>query len=340
MKYAVGYQFSDSDEEPLIEVLKDFKKDIEEVYFAWLDMPSGRSPAISLGGTVNWDSQEQLERELVLIRDMGIKLNLLFNANCYGKESLSRYLANKVCSIVAYLQNKIGLDIVTTTSLMIAETVKRNFRDMEVRASVNMRVGTVKGLEYLSDLFDSFYMQREYNRDLQRIAELKQWCDSHGKKIYMLANSGCQNFCSGQTFHDNLVAHAVDIDNTVNVQSHNPVLCQRYYANPEHWVSFLQNSWVRPEDVNYYRDIFSTLKLATRTHANPRKVVQAYSEQTFSGNLLDLLEPGYGPAFFPYLIDNTKFPSDWFKQTTECDKKCHKCNYCASILKKVLIKGC
>ncbi len=106
----------------------------------------------------------------------------------------------------------------------------------------------------------------------------------------------------------------------------------------ENWVAFLQNSWIRPEDLHNYDTYFSMAKLATRMHANPRKVIQAYCEQRFQGNLLDLLEPGHSPLFSPYLIDNTKFPEDWFKRTSTCDKKCHQCDYCSEVLKKVLVR--
>lgn len=90
---------------------------------------------------------------------MGIKLDLLFNANCYGRYSLSQYLENLVCSVIEHI-SEIGLDVVTTTSPMIARIVKENFSDIDVRASVNMRIGTVKGMEYLADLFDSFHIQQ------------------------------------------------------------------------------------------------------------------------------------------------------------------------------------
>jgi collagenase-like PrtC family protease len=82
---------------------------------------------------------------------------------------------NLVRSVIAHLQESSGLDLVTTTSLAIAKTVKEDFPGVEVRASVNMRLGTVKAMEYVATLFDSFYVQREYNRDLERIGELKQW---------------------------------------------------------------------------------------------------------------------------------------------------------------------
>lgn len=37
-------------------------------------------------------------------------------------------------------------------------------------------------------------------------------------------------------------------------------------------------------------------------------------------------------------MDNTRFPRDWFQRTTECDKRCHRCTYCESILQEVLVR--
>ena len=115
-------------------------------------------------------------------------------------------------------------------------------------------------------------------------------------------------------------------------------IAQNHYRDKDNWVSFLQGSWIRPEDIKNYKEYFPVVKLATRMHSNPRKVIQAYVEEKFSGNLLDLMEPGYGPLFLPYIMDNSRFPDDWFRRITECDKRCYRCDYGKSILKKVLLK--
>lgn len=338
MRFAIGYQLPEAGEEPFADIVEDFKGHIEEVYFPWLDMPSGRAPLTNRRGFVDWDGQEKLETDLKAFREMGVKLDLLFNANCYGRYSLSQYLANTVCSVIDHLLEGIGLDVVTTTSPMIARVVKENFPEIDVRASVNMRIGSVKGMEYLADLFDSFHIQRAYNRDPGKIEEMKEWADDHGKRLCLLANSGCLNFCSGQVFHDNLVAHEMEVAETLNVSDWNPITCWNHYKNKDNRAAFLQNSWIRPEDLGNYENYFAFVKLATRMHANPRLVIRAYSRQKFQGNLLDLLEPGYGPAFSPYIIDNSRFPDDWFSVVTSCNKKCHKCDYCGAVLKRVLVE--
>ncbi len=339
MQFAVGYQLAQEDEVPFSQLLAPFRPHIREVYFPWLDMPSGRSPMTKLAGFVDWDAQRRLEDDLRALRQMGIRLDLLLNANCYGRLAISEHLGNLVCSVIAHLQEVTGLDLVTTTSPFIAKTVKGSFPEIEVRASVNMRIGTVKAMEYMADLFDSYYVQREYNRDPERIAELKKWADAHGKGLCILVNSGCLNFCSGQTFHDNLVAHEDEISATRNIEGWNPSVCWRYYQDPANWVAFLQNSWIRPEDTHRLDPYFLVAKLATRMHANPRGVIRAYTAGRYDGNLVDLFEPGHGSIFAPYIIDNARFPDDWFQRTTQCSKRCYDCDYCSQVLETVLTKA-
>ncbi len=338
IKYAVGYQLPEGEDETLLDIVGQYKEHIGEVYFSWLDQPSGRSSLTNRRGVANWQGQQLMEKDLIALRRMGIKLDLLFNANCYGGKALSEYLANDVCSTIDHIGHLAGgLEIVTTTSPAIAHTVKSNFPAIEVRASVNMRIGTIKGMQYLAEDFDSFYVQREYNRDLEHIHELLDWAGQNGKKLCLLANSGCLIHCSGQTFHDNLVAHEKEICETINLDGWLPYACWNYYKDQKNWVSFLQNTWIRPEDIANYAGLFPVIKLATRMHARPGMVIGAYARQKHYGNLLDLFEPGFSPAFAPWVIDNTRFPADWFEKTSHCGHACHKCDYCAGVLDQVLL---
>lgn len=337
MKFALGYQLAGDGETFFSDAVREFREHIAEIYFPWMDTATCRASITEQRGFVNWNAQNILESDLSAYKDMGIKLDILFNANCYGEEALSLKLANRIVSIFEHLRNSVGgVEIATTTSPAIAHIIKDRFPDVEVRASVNMRIGTVKGMQYLSDLFDSFHVQREYNRDLKKIAELRDWADKNGKKLVMLANSGCMSFCSGQTFHDNLVAHENHLDDFHNIKW-NPHVCWKYLEKKENWVSLLQNTWIRPEDIGNYEKYFDVVKLATRMHSRPWIVIKAYVERKYNGNILDICEPGFGPAIAPCVIDNSKFPEDWFQRTTACSGNCESCTYCTSVLEKVLV---
>lgn len=339
MKFAVGYQLPDAEREPFVDIVRDYREHIEEVYFPWVHMPSGRASISTSRGLVDWQAQPRLERDLAAFRDMGLKLDLLFNANCYGGKAVSTFLENQVGSLLTYLSDTLGgVDAVTTTSLAVARTVKKYFPGVDVRASVNMRIGTPQGLSYVAGLFDSYCVQRDRQRNLDYVRELKGWADSHGKTLCMLANSGCLRYCPGQVFHDNMVAHEEDIDETDNIPNWTPHVCWNLYRDRANWPAIMQATWVRPEDLHHYEGLFPLVKLATRMHINPRLVIHAYATRRYRGNLLDLFEPGFGPAFAPHIIDSTKIPEDWFERTSTCDGMCIRCAYCEGVLENALLR--
>lgn len=340
MKFAVGYQLSEPPEEPFVEIVRDFLPHVAEVYFPWLDSPSARAALTTRRGHTDWTGQGRLEADLRALREMGVRLDLLLNANCYGRDAASRHLANQVVSVMEHLESLVGgAEAVTTASLAVARTVKRSFPEVEVRASVNMRIGTIPAMEYVAGLFDGYCVQRERNRDLGHLRELKAWAGASGKRLYLLANSGCLAHCPGQTFHDNMVAHEAEIDETVNLPGWTPHVCWNLYRDRANWPAVLQGTWVRPEDLHHYEGTFEVVKLATRMHARPRAVIAAYARRRWRGNLLDLLEPGFAPAFFPYVLDNDCFPADWFGRTSNCDRRCHQCRYCRDALERVLLNA-
>jgi hypothetical protein len=317
-----------------------FAAHLGEVYFAWPGAASGRAPAGAQRGYVDWTVQARLEEDLVALRALGLSLDLLFNANCYGRLAVSQHLERQVGSVLDHLGELLGgVQTVTTTSLAVARTVKHYYPSVEVRASVNMRIGTIKAMSAVAGLFDGYYVQREHNRDLAYLAELKAWADSAGKRLCLLANSGCLAWCPGQSFHDNLVAHEAEIDETQNIPEWTPHVCWNLLADRAQWPAVLQNTWIRPEDLDHYEGLFGLVKLATRQHARPTAVIRAYVERRWRGNLLDLFEPGYGPAFAPYVLDNSRFPADWFATTSSCDRRCHTCDYCARVLEQILLKA-
>lgn len=339
-KLAVGYQLpsavAPATGQTLMEAVREHRSAIGEVYFAGLGEPSGRLPLGLDSHLSNEAIRRQLHDDLETISGMGMELTLLFNAACYGEDARSQRLADYVCHQVSQLREKLNLTGVTTTSPMIAAVVKESFPGVRTRASVNMRIDTLKAAEYVAPYFDEFYIRREYNRDLEHLREFRSWADRHGKRLAILANSGCLPYCSGQSFHDNLVAHDAEAADIAAVDF-NPAICRHYYMTEANRVRLLQSTWIRPEDTHHYEGLVDTIKLATRMHADPARVIRAYAEGRFTGNLLDLLEPGHQAMLAGATLENAAFPEDWFATTSACQKDCHHgCGYCAGVLNRVL----
>ncbi len=299
MKYMVGLKSTDKN---LLNTIVEHKEHIYEVYFSWGDIPNGRTSQLESRDYTAWEMQDIQRSALQELSKEGIALNLLFNANCYGKDSQSRAFFHKVGTIIDYVENTYGLQSVTTTSPLIAKFLKNNFEHLEVRASVNMEIGTVQGMDYLAEYFDSYYMKRELNRDFEAIKTLHKWCDENGKKMYMLANSGCLNYCSAHNFHDNLVAHEAEIAQMDNAYDFHGI-CKEYLKEEKHYQALIDNTnFVRPEDMHLYEPYFVAAKLATRMHRNPSMVVNSYMREKYSGNILELLEPAHN--IYPYVVEN------------------------------------
>lgn len=309
MNYSVGYQLRETPD--LLECIARNKEHIHEVYFSWGDFANGRNSQLRQKKLTPWEAQIKQEAELRWLSKQGVRLNLLFNATCYGKDSQSKAFFSKIGEAVEYIQEHMCLGGITTTSPLIAKFIKENFEGIDVRASVNMSIGTVEGMAYVADYFDSFYLKRELNRDFTAIANLKQWCDEHGKKLYALANSGCLNNCSAHVFHDNLVSHESEIASMDNGYAFEGI-CRQYLSDGKNAFALLDNTnYIRPEDIHHYEGIFPAMKLASRVSMYPERILKAYvEEQSHRGSILDLLEPNHTGLFYPWLLENKRINSE------------------------------
>ncbi len=309
MKFSVGYQLFGDDS--LVDAICRYKDFISEVYFSWGDFPNGRNNQLKRSDMLPFEAGEKQRADLAKLTAAGIPVNLLFNATCYGKNSQSRAFFEKIGNTTDYVKTQYILNGITTTSPLIARFIKENFEDVDVRASVNMSIGSCEGMEYVMDYFDSFYLKRELNRDFTKIREIKEWCDQNGKKLYALANSGCLNNCSAHVFHDNLVSHESEISEMDNGFAFSGV-CRDFLKKDENiYKLFDVSSFIRPEDVHLYEGLFPSLKLATRVSADPFAVMRAYIEdKKYVGNILSLLEPNHASGLYPYIVDNGKIRSE------------------------------
>ena len=331
MKFAVGYQPFLAGE-LFCELVADYREHISEVYFAVPGTPSGRPEPER-----DRELLDQLGYELTEIRKLGIGLDLLLNGNCYGGLAVSREFACDITQTLAkFAEIDLKPDVVTTTSPFVASVVRTDFPDIELRASVNIRLDSTLALEYLADTFDSFYIRRDLQRDLPTLKRWSKWCKAHGKKLGLLANSGCLRNCPYQTFHDNLVAHDAEVRNTENVGDFLPHLCWKRFKTRENLSDFLRGSWLRPEDLHLYAPCVDVIKLATRRHAAPRMVIAAYTSGSFDGNVLNLTEPCFSSAAAPWILDNRRLSAADLPGL--CATNCRHCGKCEAVLARALRK--
>ena len=307
---------------------------IDEVFFAWPGVLSCR-PAPDFTDKL----RERFVADLSWARQNGLKLDTLFNCNCYGEQAISQELADLVTNVMKQMDAR-GLfpDIVTTTSPFIATIIKRQFPSVRIRASVNLRAHGTIGFEAVADIFDEFYLSREHHRDLEYVKQAAAWAAQNGKRIGIQLNSGCIRDCPFQTFHDNIHGHN-RAKQAANAKAFDFsfMLCRKHFGQDHAFEDIIRATWIRPEDAHLWEPYVSFCKLATRRIANPTKIIAAYASRDYDGNLLDLLDPVHSDLFSPRVIDNKSFPPDWATSGVgaACAQNCTHCGRCAAMFKQV-----
>ena len=329
-KFAVGYDRTET--YSFIDLITPYLPTIKEVYFSWPGMISGRE----LRDGIAFNSEkETLLSDLNWCRSNGLGLDLLFNANCYGQDAFGEKLRLQVYDILNELKtNGLFPEVVTTTSQYIAKIIKVKYPEIDIRASVNMQLSSTKSMEFISDIFDSFYICRDIQRNLDTMKIFSVWCQTHGKKLCMLVNSGCLRRCPVQIWHDNFLCHESWRGEEQEFILRYPYrLCQRHFNEKKNAVDYLRMSWIRPEDIHYYEPYTSVMKLATRRTVHPELMLKAYCEGHYEGNLLDFI----GTNNMYYTLENSAFPADWVESgiAQKCALNCTECGKCNEVLKLV-----
>ena len=334
-KFAVGHFLTDNPDSPVsfAELARRFADRLREVYFPWPGLSNARAKVYK-----NANDEERIVADLKYCRAHGMKLDILANATCYGEKAFTEEQRLQIVGIIRHL-DELGLypEIVTTTSPYIAKLFKKIFPDIEVRASVNMRLRNTLALEYLAPLYDSYYICRDVQRDLPTFRKMAAWCRDHGKKLCMLANSGCVRNCPWQVFHETLLSHKfIDTFHEMEAQELE-LLCNNIFSRKRSFEDFLRCSWIRPEDIHVFEPELETIKLSTREAKYPLEIVEAYVNGSYDGNLLRLMDPYHAFGFRPNRIDNKSFPADWVTSgiAAKCAENCVHCGKCGRILEQV-----
>ena len=325
---AVGW-FSN---EPFQEVCGRCIDRVKEVFFAWPGVLSCR-PAPDYTPELRARQVDDLK----WARRNGIELDTLFNCNCYGDIAISPELADFVERMLREMDSE-GLfpETVTTTSPFIATVLRKRFPQVKIRLSVNQRVHGSVGFEPIMPLFDSFYATRERQRELAWLKGMSEWAHGHGKTMGMQVNSGCLRQCPYQQFHDNLHGHNRRAQSKIGEQFDFSVfICRENYARGN-YEDFLRSTWLRPEDLPRYEPFVDVVKLATRRHPFPGKIVDAYATYSYRGNLADLMDARH---VFPKSFDNAAFGEEQmlWDAVRECvsANDCTHCGRCTELLKRV-----
>ncbi len=216
-------------------------------------------------------------------------------------------------------------------------------RELEAVPSVNFMIDDVHKLKETLGLVDDtdfrmpskLILDRSLNRRPQELARLtresrKRWPDL---RIGLLANEGCLYQCPFKLTHDALIALANQASAVDTFRINRDLGCVRVLSEKP-WRLF-RSPFIRPEDVNLYAGRADFIKLCGRTlgAAFLGRVLQAYIEGRYGGNLLDLMDSLHWMATLRH-VANECLPAEFAERLSACSGDCGDCGYCGEVLEK------
>ncbi len=179
-------------------------------------------------------------------------------------------------------------------------------------------------------------LDRSLNRNLDQLAETTRKCRQSfpDLKLELLANEGCLPYCPFKLSHDAYIALGNQSGQDCTCQLNRELGCMRLVDEQPHRI--LQSPFIRPEDVDLYLCHVDTIKLCGRTLGSGflERLIRAYLQRSYDGNLLDLLDSLQWLAPELY-VDNASLSFDFANMLSVCNKQCDSCGFCKEMFDSI-----
>lgn len=269
--------------------------EIAEVYGKLaLDELGGGRPASALA----FVSRREAERQIKILRRVGFKFNYLLNALCMDNMEFTAIGQRRMRRLCEWLV-KVGVDSVTIANPYVALWIKKNYPSLSLSVSVIAHVDSLNRAKFWEGLgVDKItFPAPVVNRNFQLIKLLRKLVKC---KIQLIANNPCLQNCPTSVYHHAMLSHASQDWHACKgwVFDYYLVMCRlKRIREP---VNFIRSDWIRPEDIQIYQDLgIDSIKLVDRRAPTDMitKIIKAYMNRRYEGNLLDLFPTFYGKTF-------------------------------------------
>jgi collagenase-like PrtC family protease len=215
--------------------------------------------------------------------------------------------------------------------------------DIEAGASVLADIDSLpRAMVYQASGAQVITPDTAINRDLELLRDIKT---KTNLKIKLMVNEGCLYRCPFRKFHFNYISHKSRSSNfnyDEFVTGNNLFLGNCCGIIKWDNSQVIKSGWIRPEDLRRYSGIANRFKIVGRTVESNIlvKIVDAYLQENWGGNLFDLMcsslktfSTGYGA----YINNKALDIHDFFDRVSKCKHACDECNYCQSLVHELLI---
>ena len=268
--------------------------------------------------------------------ERGLKFNYTLNPTCLGNMEFSKD-GLKIITDFIYTLYVAGVRSFTIAMPSLMELVRSLRLNVEIKASTVCQITNAnKASAYKALGADRMVLDESINRNFGTLKRIYKVCNA----IELIVNVICHQNCIYEIFHHNQTSH----DSSGTQQSYQYYSHRCMMKRCESPANLLRMAWIRPEDLKYYIAIgIHYFKIQGRQAAlkgDIVKTVQCYMEQSFEGNLMELLDAFSPTNSFQVFIDNKKLDG-YLKPFAEQDQFCHSdcsaCHYCDQFLTRNFI---
>lgn len=283
-------------------------------------------------------SHEHFAKVVDLVHSRGIAVDMTMNSTCEGSDWYSDETVRKTVDFIREMHEDHGVEAVTLANPLHISAVREACPDIEISASVLAEIDCYERAEvFKSAGANVITPATSINRDVKALENI---ANKLGLEVKLMVNEGCLYKCPYRLFHMNYISH----------QSREEDREGREFAlacgdlvdkNP---ALIFRSNWVRPEELTKYAKATKYFKIVGRDMLASKVVraVGAYLDESYEGNLLDLLCScsGFYSVEHGAFIDNKELgKSGYFKRLSSCNRKCHSCSYCDELVDTYLRYG-
>lgn len=282
-------------EELLTGLFSKNNKEIKEVYgkLALDDVGGGRTAS-----ALAFVSQKEADTHIKELHNKGFKFNYLLNAVCMDNLEFTRKGQKRLRRLLDWLA-EIRVDSVTIANPYLTMWVKKNYPSFSITVSAMANVDSLNRAKFWEDLGVEkiTFPGQTVNRNFGLIKMLRK---SIKCKIQLIANNSCLWNCPTKIYHELMNSHASQSWHKCRgyMFDYHLIMCRfRRLQDP---VNFIRSDWIRPEDITFYEEFgVDSIKLVDRRLSTSMilKIIDAYLNRSYQGNLIDLFHTLQGKTF-------------------------------------------